>query len=96
MRPALPLPRSHPQVGLLAMKRANGDWRREVDRCNAGRSYAQALAELPPAGDEFYANQYEAIIAAWPQREAFLQQRGTPGQLQAETLLIARLQQLLP
>jgi hypothetical protein len=77
------------------MKRANGDWRREVDRCNDGRSYALALAELPPAGDPFYGDQYLAIIAAWPQREAFLQQRGTPGQLEAETLLIARLEELL-
>jgi hypothetical protein len=77
------------------MKRANGDWRREVDRCNAGRTYAQALMELPSAADPFYSEQYVRIVNAWPQRQAFLTEHGVGDQLMAETLLIICLQDLL-
>jgi hypothetical protein len=77
------------------MKETDGAWRREKDRQDAGRTYAQALAELPSAADEHYGAQYQAFLDAWPQRQAFLQQRGAGTQLSDETALVARLYELL-
>jgi hypothetical protein len=88
--------KAHPQIGGVRCK-DQAAWRREFDAQKAGRTYADALLALPaddgPGG--FYRSNYQALIAEWPQRSAFLAEKGVPGQLQAESLLIARLEELL-
>jgi hypothetical protein len=88
--------KAHPQVGGVRCKDQSA-WRREHEAQKAGRSYAAALLALPaddgPGG--FYRATYQSLIAEWPQRSAFLAERGVPGQLEAESLLIARLEELL-
>jgi hypothetical protein len=88
--------KAHPQIGGVRCK-DQAAWRREFDAQKAGRSYADALLALQPDDGPggFHRRQYEELIAEWPQRSAFLARSGVPGQLQAETLLIARLEELL-
>jgi hypothetical protein len=89
--------RAHPQLGQVRIRTTDGAHRAQVDAANAGRSLAQALLELPaPDGiGGFYQSQYEALIADWPHRQAFLSERGCGTQLADETALVARLEELL-
>lgn len=88
-----PIPtRQHPRFGLLSLR--PGNWAREVQSLVAGESEADAinrLLSLLPR-DSMLQQQVAAALDGWPQREAFLLQRGAPGQRDREAVWVAALQ----
>lgn len=81
------LPRPHPIWGQISLRR--NDWESAIARHAAGWSPQEALQALPTG--TFYRPQYDEILRSWPSRRAFLEQHGTPAQLQLEQLLFDHL-----
>jgi len=91
-----PIPtRPHPRFGLLSLR--PGNWQREVSALIAGESESAAIArlldELPR--DPMLQQQASAAVDDWPQREAFLLQRGAPGQRDREAAWVAALSEVV-
>jgi hypothetical protein len=77
------LPRPHPLFGGITLRRT--DWESAIARHTAGWTVEEALTALPTG--RFYELQFARIVADWPTRQTYLQQRGAPGQLDREQAL---------
>ena len=91
-----PIPtRQHPRFGLLSLR--PGTWAREVQSLVSGESEAVAIARLLDAlpRDLMLQQQASAAVDDWPQREAFLLERGAPGQRDREAVWVAALSEVV-
>ncbi len=82
------LTRQHPRFGLVSLR--GGTWQSEVSSVVRGESDAVSIARLLDAlpRDLMLQQQAADAVAGWPSREAFLLQRGAPGQLDRESVWI--------
>jgi hypothetical protein len=87
-----PIPtRQHPRFGLLSLR--PGTWQSEVQSLVRGEADSSAITRLLDLlpGDAMLQQQASAAVDDWPQREAFLLNRGAPGQRDREAVWIAAL-----
>jgi len=74
-----------------------GNWAFEVQSLVRGESESVAIARLLDAlpNDAMLQQQAAAAVDDWPQREAFLLQRGFPGQRDREAVWVAALSEVV-
>jgi ABC-type iron transport system FetAB ATPase subunit len=94
MRRLIPT-RQHPRFGLLSLR--PGTWQSEVQSMVRGESDAVSIARLLDAlpRDLMLQQQASAAVDDWPHREAFLLNRGAPGQRDREAVWIAALSEVV-
>jgi hypothetical protein len=91
-----PIPtRQHPRFGLLSLR--PGTWQSEVQSLVRGEADSSAITRLLDLlpGDAMLQQQASAAVDDWPQREAFLLNRGAPGQRDREAVWIAALSEVV-
>jgi hypothetical protein len=94
MRRLIPT-RQHPRFGLLSLR--PGTWQSEVQSLVRGEADSSAITRLLDLlpGDAMLQQQASAAVDDWPQREAFLLNRGAPGQRDREAVWIAALSEVV-